>query len=127
MARKPFWLLVFVFILLGCAHPVLSQLSSQDRDHAFIMLKTARDDIRKNYYDPNFRGMDLDARTKLAEDRIKQARSNGEVFGIIAQMLLDLNDSHTVFLPPQRSSRVEYGWQIQTFGDNCYVIAVKPK
>jgi C-terminal processing protease CtpA/Prc len=91
------------------------------------MLKAARDDIRKNYYDPGFRGIDLDARTKLAEERIKQAKSNAEMFGIIAQVLLDFNDSHTVFLPPQRSTHVEYGWQMQMFGDSCYVIAVKPK
>jgi C-terminal peptidase prc len=71
--------------------------------------------------------MDLEARSKQAEEKIKQAKSNAEVFGIIAQMLLEFNDSHTIFLPPQRSTRVEYGWQMQTFGDNTYVIAVKPK
>jgi C-terminal processing protease CtpA/Prc len=125
--RQPFWLLIFI-IVLGCARPVLSQsISSQDRDRGLIMLKAARDDIRKNYYDPTFRGIDLDARTKLAEEKIKQAQSNGEMFGIIAQMLLEFNDSHTVFLPPPRSARIEYGWQVQTFGDDCYVIAVKPK
>jgi C-terminal processing protease CtpA/Prc len=125
--REPLWLLVFIFVLLGCAPPVLSQsISSQDRDHGLIMLKAVRDDVRKNYFDPAFRGIDLDARTKLAEERIKQAKSNGEMFGIIAQVLLEFNDSHTVFLPPQRSARVEYGWQIQAFGDDCYVIAVKP-
>lgn len=91
------------------------------------MLKTARDDIKKNYFDPSFRGIDLEARSKLAEERIKQAKSNGEVFGVIAQMLLDFNDSHTRFLPPPRSARVEYGWVMQTFGDDTYVIAVKPK
>jgi len=91
------------------------------------MLKAVRDDIRKYYYDPAFRGIDLDARTKAAEERIKQAKSNGEIFGTIAQLLLDFNDSHTIFLPPQRSARIEYGWQMQSFGDDCYVIAVKPK
>ena len=125
--RQPLWLLIFT-IVLGCVHPVLSQsISSQDRDRGIIMLKAARDDIRKNYYDPAFRGIDLDARTKLAEEKIKQAKSNGEMFGIIAQMLLEFNDSHTVFLPPPRSARIEYGWQVQTFGDDCYVTAVKPK
>ena len=125
---RSFSLLLFTFVLLGCVDQVFSQsLSSQDRDRAVIMLKAARDDIRKNYYDPNFRGIDLDAKTKAAEEKIKQAKSNGEVFGIIAQLLLDFNDSHTIFLPPQRLSRVEYGWQMQAFGDDCYVIAVKPK
>lgn len=120
-------LLVLSFVLLACVCSAFAQLSSQDRDRGLIMLKAARDDIKKNYFDPNFRGIDLEARTKLAEERIKQATSNGEVFGVIAQMLLDFNDSHTVFYPPSRSARVEYGWQMQTFGDNTYVIAVKPK
>jgi C-terminal processing protease CtpA/Prc len=124
--RQPLWLLVLI-IVFGCTHPVLSQISSSDRDRGIIMLKAARDDIRKNYYDPAFRGIDLDARTKLAEEKIKQAKSNGEMFGIIAQMLLEFNDSHTMFLPPPRSARIEYGWQMQTFGDDCFVIAVKPK
>jgi len=125
--RQSFALLVLV-ILFGCTHQVLSQsVSSQDRDRGVIMLKAVRDDIRKYYYDPAFRGIDLDARTKAAEERIKQAKSNGEIFGTIAQLLLDFNDSHTIFLPPQRSARIEYGWQMQSFGDDCYVIAVKPK
>lgn len=126
--RHPVWFLILVLVLFTCTNATFSQsVSSQDRDRALIMLRTARDDIRKNYYDPGFRGIELDARTKLAEERIKQAKSNGEMFGIIAQMLLEFNDSHTVFLPPQRSARIEYGWQMQIFGDNCYVIAVKPK
>ena len=125
--RQPLWLLILV-VVLGCSHPILSQtISGQDRDRGVMMLKAVRDDIRKNYYDPAFRGIDLEARTKLAEERIKLAKSNAEMFGIIAQMLLEFNDSHTVFLPPGRSARIEYGWQVQTFGDDCYVIAVKPK
>src|SRR5262245_45121981 len=124
---RPFLLLI-ILVLLGSTHAALSQsLSSQDRDRGLVMLKAVRDDIHKYYYDPAFRGIDLDARTKFAEERIKQAKTNAEVFGIIAQLLLELNDSHTVFLPPQRSARVEYGWQMQTFGDDCYVLAVKPK
>lgn len=121
-------LLVLTLVVLGCVGPILAQtLSSQDRDRALIMVKAARDDIRKNYYDPNLRGIDLEARSKAAEEKIKQAKSNAEVFGIIAQMFLDFNDSHTMFYPPERTSRVEYGWQMQTFGDETYVIAVKPK
>ena len=37
-----------------------------------------------------------------------------------------LNDSHTYFLPPPRSLRVSYDWQIQMIGDHCYITAVKP-
>ncbi|HXM33698.1 MAG TPA: S41 family peptidase, partial [Pyrinomonadaceae bacterium] len=90
-----------------------------------MMLKMVKDDIRKNYYDPSFRGIDLDARFKLAEEKMKLAKSNAEVFGIIARVLLDFNDSHTSFVPPQRSARIEYGWLMKTFGNDCYVTEVK--
>lgn len=90
------------------------------------MLRTVKEDIRKNYYDPGFRGIDIDARFKLAEDKIKLTKSNAEVFGIIAQALLEFNDSHTSFVPPQRSARIDYGWLMKTFGDDCYVTEVKP-
>jgi hypothetical protein len=61
------------------------------------MLKAVRDDIKKNYYDPQFRGIDLEARTTFAEERIKQAKTNAEIFGVIAQFLLEFKDSHTLF------------------------------
>ena len=110
------------------AAPAFSQsFSSQDRDRGLTMLKTVKEDIRKNYYDPGFRGIDIDARFKLAEDKIKLTKSNAEVFGVIAQALLDFNDSHTAFIPPQRSARIDYGWLMKTYGDDCYVTEVKPR
>ncbi|MND05793.1 hypothetical protein D3C83_267940 [compost metagenome] len=42
------------------------------------MLKAARDDIKKNYYDPALRGIDLEGKSKEAEEKIKQARSNAD-------------------------------------------------
>ena len=90
------------------------------------MLVTIKDDIRKNYYDPKFRGLDLDARFREADERIKQANSMGEILGIIAEVLLDFNDSHTVFEPPPIASRIEHGWQMQMIGDKCYIVAVQP-
>jgi C-terminal processing protease CtpA/Prc len=114
-------------LLLFIASPALSQsFSNQDRERGLTMLKTVKEDIRKNYYDPGFRGIDIDARFKLAEDKIKLTKSNAEVFGIIAQALLDFNDSHTSFVPPQRSARIDYGWLMKTFGNDCYVTEVKP-
>ena len=114
-------------LLLLIASPALSQsFSNQDRERGLTMLKTVKEDIRKNYYDPGFRGIDIDARFKLAEDRMKLTKSNAEVFGVIAQALLEFNDSHTSFLPPQRSARIDYGWLMKTFGDDCYVTEVRP-
>lgn len=115
-------------LLVLLASSALSQsFGSQDRERGLTMLKTVKEDIRKNYYDPGFRGIDIDARFKLAGDKMNLTRSNAEVFGIIAQALLEFNDSHTSFVPPQRSSRIDYGWLMKTFGDDCYVTEVKPQ
>jgi carboxyl-terminal processing protease len=90
------------------------------------MLKTIKSDIQKHYYDPGFHGLDIEARFKAAEEKIQTATSTGQVFGIIAQALVDLHDSHTFFIPPSRTNRVEYGWLMHSIGDKCYIVAVKP-
>ena len=101
-------------------------LSATDRDRGHVMLKSIKNEIKKNYYDPTFRGIDLEARFKAADEKVDAAKSIGQVFGIVAQVLLDFEDSHLFFIPPQRSDSVDYGWQMQMIGDNCYVSAVKP-
>jgi len=103
-----------------------SSLSGVDRDRAQGMLDIVQETIKKNYYDQNFHGLDIDARFKLAHERLKTASSLGQAYGIIAQAVLDLNDSHTLFYPPERAASIEYGWQMQIFGDKAYISAVKP-
>lgn len=103
-----------------------SRPTSVDIGRGQEMLRQIKDDLKKNYYDPTYHGMDVEARFKAADDKIKEAASMGQIFGIIAQVLLELNDSHTFFMPPQRASRAEYGWQAQVVGDKAYVVAVKP-
>lgn len=99
-------------------------LSDLDRARGVQMLSLVKEDLQKYYYDPNFRGMDLEARFREAEAKIGQAGSNGQVYGIIAQVLLDLDDSHTYFIPPVRASTVDYGWSMQMIGDRCCVTGV---
>ena len=96
------------------------------RERGRVMLKVIKDELKKEYYDPNFHGMDLEARFNAAAEKIKEAESVGHLFGIIGQAMLDLNDSHTFFLPPSRANRTEYGWKMQAVGDKVFVSAVKP-
>ena len=102
-------------------------LGPYDRGSAKEMLDSAKDDIKKNYYDTGFHGVDLDARFKAAEEKLKQATTRDQLMAAIGQTLLDLNDSHTFFLPPGRAAKIEYGWTMQMVGDAAYVDAVKPK
>lgn len=101
--------------------------SSADRENARTMLSTLKSDLQKYYYDPNFGGMNLDERFKIAEEKINQATSLAQLLGVIGQVSLDLNDSHTFFLPPGRTYKTDYGWQMKAIGDRCYVVGVKPK
>lgn len=117
---------VILALVLGLLQPVNAQLASSfNRQRGLDILRMVRSDLQKNYYDLAFHGIDVEARFKEAEEMIKKAQSNGQIFGIIANVLVQLNDSHTTFLPPSRVARTEYGWQMQAFGDNCYVSAVR--
>lgn len=90
------------------------------------MLATIQAALREHYYDPAFHGIDLNTHFKAAAAKIDEARSNSHAWGIIAQTLIDFNDSHTYFVPPARPATVEYGWEMRISGDACLITAVRP-
>lgn len=115
-----------VLVALGGASPLLpEQLSRFERERARMMLKIVKADIDKFYYDPAYRGIDLDSVFGAAGEKIDQAASIGQCFAAIARPLLELKDSHTFFLPPSRAARLEYGWRMQMIGDRCFITAVE--
>jgi carboxyl-terminal processing protease len=101
-------------------------ISSFDRGGSLTMLTHVKRDLKDNYYDRTFHGLNVDALFDDAEQRIKAAESVNDTVGIIAEVLLRLNDSHTTFVPPDRKSRVTYGWRATMLGDVPYVTAVVP-
>jgi carboxyl-terminal processing protease len=124
---------VLVAAIAGLAFGWVPGLFSQatkfgkfQRELSQIMAKNVWDDVRKNYYDPNFKGVDMEARFKEANEKIEQAQSFNQVFIDIQWALDGLHDSHTHFMSPPRLTRSEYGWQMQMYGSWCYVSAVKP-
>jgi len=121
-----FGLALTLSLVFFTTQPVCQTLSSNDREVGKIMLRNVKDTLKKNYFDPNYKGVDIDAAFKTAEEGINTATSNGQVFGIIQKALLNLKDSHSYFLPPPRALKVSYDWQIQMIGDQCYILAVKP-
>lgn len=102
-------------------------LGKFDRDSAEAMLDAARDDLKKNYYDPTLRGVDIETKFKDAKERVRQATSRDQLIITVAQTLLDFDDSHTFFVPPSRAAKVEYGWEMQMVGEAAFVTGVKPK
>ena len=109
------------------APPASSTLTKYDRGATLAMLKQVKADLKQNYYDPSFRGLDVEKTFSEAEDRLESATSLNQAIGTIADVLMRLDDSHTFFLPPDRKARVKYGWQCAMVGDVPYVVAVEAR
>jgi len=102
--------LLSAFLLTALSHSVYSQWDiyevngkasqEKNRKRGIQMLKDVRDALEKYYYDKSFRGMNLEERFRAAEEKIKRLETNSEIFRVIATVVLDLGDSHTVFYPP---------------------------
>ena len=114
--------------MLG-VRPAISQqkMDGFAKQQAIDMLSTIKGAIKKEYYDPTFGGIDIDARFKAAEEKLRKADYLGQAFAIIGQAVMDLNDSHTRFWPPARNMIVEYGWRMKLYGDSAFITAVKEK
>lgn len=131
--RKRFFLLVFAFSAF--VRPVFAQVTVSEtaspasvainRSRGLNMLNEIKELIEQRYYDKKYRGIDLDERFKIARERVKTLDTNWQIFRAIAQVVLEFNDSHTRFYPPNRANRVEYGFSMQMIGNNCFVTDVK--
>jgi carboxyl-terminal processing protease len=117
---------LFAFLLLTTVISAQS-LSGLERGRAKDMLNAVKNQIKDNYYDKTYHGLNLDERFKIAEQKMDKAESLSQTYGIIAQAVMELEDSHTNFYPPARTILVNYGWRMQMIGDKCFVILVKPK
>ncbi|HYG80865.1 MAG TPA: S41 family peptidase [Pyrinomonadaceae bacterium] len=118
---------IFLCLVFSGASPAArAQTADFNRKNGVAILNTIKREIQKNYYDPTFRGVDLDKFFEPIEAKIMQASSIGEVLGIIAQGLMRFEDSHTFLIPPMSATQVEHGWKMQMYGDDCFVVAVKP-
>lgn len=90
------------------------------------ILKIVKNEIKKNYYDPAFHGIDLEARFKAAEEKLSASTTTTQALGVIAQAVIDFNDSHLVFIPPPTGWKVDYGWRSTFYNDKCIITDVKP-
>jgi carboxyl-terminal processing protease len=101
-------------------------LSKNDRGIVLTMLREIERDLEKNYYDPSFHGIDLKSRVHEAELRLKTTASFNDAIATLVDLVTQLGDSHTTFVPPNRRIRVSYGWDMAMVGDVPLVISVQP-
>ena len=123
------FLTIGFYLLLGTVFSIAQQESPLDakinRQRGLEMLADIQRVLTEQYYDPSFHGIDLNERFRIAKERIKDLQTNAQIFRVIAQAVLDLNDSHTIFIPPLHYNRMEYGFSLQMVGNVCHVVNVK--
>jgi C-terminal processing protease CtpA/Prc len=118
-----------VIVIIGSAGSSFAQkkMDRLERESMKLMLKNLKNEIKRDYYDETYRGINLDERFKKAEARLEEVETTGQSLAVIAQVLMDFDDSHLYFSPPSTNLSVEYGWRHQIHGDKLIVYIVKPK
>jgi len=125
-------LYVFLILLAAFVVPVADStgqevpIDPQERHIVETVLGDVIQDVRSNYYDPKYHGVDLDALFKEAKERVKAAKSYNQALATVAWVLRQLDDSHTYLVPPRRAHKRIYGYAYAMIGDECYVVAVQP-
>ena len=128
---RPFARIALFLVLLGTGFVTLNAQQPQKLDAASIMrahmmLRQAYSDVKDHYYNPKFRGLNLEVNFQKSDAGLNVATSNSEAFRIIAAFLYALQDSHTYFLPPTRVSRMDRGFGMEMVGDACFVTHIRP-
>ena len=101
-------------------------ISRTDRDRALAILDVVSKDIHDRYYDPKMHGLDWNAVTANARNKIAESNSLNEALTQIAIAVGTLNDSHTRFFPPTHPYHLDFGLEYQMFWDRCLVTHVRP-
>ena len=92
-----------------------------NRDRMQMMLETVSRRVERHFYDPTLRGLDWQALTRQAEERIENAGNLGEMVTAIFTLVEQLKDSHTAFLPPPRNVKAIFGFSAKPFGNEIRI------
>jgi carboxyl-terminal processing protease len=121
-------------LLAGCVFPrvapaqqAAANLDSDALYQVSEMLKDAREEVKKHYFDPKLAGIDWDARYKEYAAKLPKAHNLGEGFRVIAAYLGGLKDSHVYFTPPDRQNRYDDGYQFSLVGDRSFITQIRPR
>ncbi len=115
--------LTFLLLVFGIRAASAQDIEA-DRDRAHEMLREIEKELRSKYYAPSFRGKDLTSVFAHAGRSVDTADSEAQLSGILIKALLDLDDSHTFFIPPPLAFDVDYGFDMGMVGERCLVLRV---
>lgn len=113
-------LILIIILFLTCTATHAQNLKAERILHQNI-LKTIKTDIKEKYYDANLRGVDIEKNFKETSDLINKATTVEEMTDLIARFLYPFEDSHLYFLPPRKTVKVEYGWELLLINDKTFI------
>lgn len=117
-------LAAFAATMLALARLEAQVSTSFERERMKAVLDTVSRQVERNFYDETLRGLDWKAKVAEARQRIEQSTMAGEMITAIFALLYQLNDSHTVFIPPARRAKIRFGFNAKAYGDCVMVYEV---
>ncbi|HEX6008081.1 MAG TPA: PDZ domain-containing protein, partial [Burkholderiales bacterium] len=116
-----------LLLILAGTTPTTSPAQSREgmrRAEAARYLSDVHADVKRAYYDREFRGVDLELEYDSAKARLARAQSDQERFWAIDRYLHSLKDSHTYFVGLLRVGLGDFNLDFQFFGESAYVVGV---
>jgi len=83
------------------ASPRARELTPAEREEVFARTWSLVNDL---YYDPGHNGVDWQAVRARYRPRIAAAKDTAEFYALMVEMVGELHDEHSRFLPPERAS-----------------------
>lgn len=118
------WLILFV-LAFPAAGAAQRKASNAERDRMHAILDEVAKTVEKNFHDPQLRGLDWKGLVAKTRQGIDAAETNGQMLTAIFSLLYNLQDSHTVFIPPGLVSRPIFGFEAKPFGNAVRVYELK--
>ncbi|MGQ0562106.1 MAG: S41 family peptidase [Gemmatimonadota bacterium] len=87
-------------------------------------LSSAYDALKRGYYDPAFRGINVDSLHQAARDELRRAQTAQQRYRAISRLMESLDDSHTQFVVNSRIGLWDYHLGFRFFGDSPLVTNV---
>jgi carboxyl-terminal processing protease len=88
------------------------------------VLKRMLSDMKKSYYDPKLRGIDIDSLYRATQLVVDQARSPQERFRALSAFLLPFDDSHTYYAGGTPIGLSDFGFSFRFYDDRAFVSVV---
>jgi carboxyl-terminal processing protease len=96
-----------------------------NRDLMRRIAEGVADVIKKNFYDPSLKGVDLQKLLSETKQKIDASNNVGEMYAAIYFMVRKMDDSHTNFLPPWQTLMPKFGFKAKPYGEIVRVYDIK--